>query len=166
MSTFKRSCVPARALLLCIRLLRIVALELHGHVKPSNALGVPAPPLLPGCAMGTICGASRASLVSTAPARLLCLRLLAAHLLPACPPPAPPPALQVDDGPCVMYIGGGGAGNFVKMVHNGIEYGDMQLISEVSRLGRGGAYVSGGRGWGTRHPHHWCLPVRGAARPP
>lgn len=38
-------------------------------------------------------------------------------------------AAQVDDGPCVMYIGDGGAGNFVKMVHNGIEYGDMQLIS-------------------------------------
>lgn len=38
-------------------------------------------------------------------------------------------AAQVDDGPCVMYIGEGGAGNFVKMVHNGIEYGDMQLIS-------------------------------------
>jgi 6-phosphogluconate dehydrogenase len=37
--------------------------------------------------------------------------------------------LQVDDGPCVMYIGNGGAGNYVKMVHNGIEYGDMQLIS-------------------------------------
>lgn len=34
---------------------------------------------------------------------------------------------QVDDGPCVMYIGEGGAGNFVKMVHNGIEYGDMQV---------------------------------------
>jgi 6-phosphogluconate dehydrogenase len=28
-----------------------------------------------------------------------------------------------------MYIGDGGAGNYVKMVHNGIEYGDMQLIS-------------------------------------
>ncbi len=40
-------------------------------------------------------------------------------------------AAQVDDGPCVMYIGDGGAGNFVKMVHNGIEYGDMQLISEA-----------------------------------
>ncbi|KXZ52783.1 hypothetical protein GPECTOR_8g171 [Gonium pectorale] len=40
-------------------------------------------------------------------------------------------AAQVDDGPCVTYIGGGGAGNFVKMVHNGIEYGDMQLISEA-----------------------------------
>ena len=38
---------------------------------------------------------------------------------------------QVNDGPCVTYIGPGGAGNFVKMVHNGIEYGDMQLISEA-----------------------------------
>lgn len=40
-------------------------------------------------------------------------------------------AAQVDDGPCVTYIGKGGAGNYVKMVHNGIEYGDMQLISEA-----------------------------------
>ena len=40
-------------------------------------------------------------------------------------------AAQVNDGPCVTYIGPGGAGNFVKMVHNGIEYGDMQLISEA-----------------------------------
>jgi 6-phosphogluconate dehydrogenase len=40
-------------------------------------------------------------------------------------------AAQVDDGPCVTYIGKGGAGNYVKMVHNGIEYGDMQLIAEA-----------------------------------
>jgi len=40
-------------------------------------------------------------------------------------------AAQVDDGPCVTYVGPGGAGNYVKMVHNGIEYGDMQLISEA-----------------------------------
>jgi len=40
-------------------------------------------------------------------------------------------AAQVDDGPCVTYIGPGGAGNYVKMIHNGIEYGDMQLISEA-----------------------------------
>ncbi len=40
-------------------------------------------------------------------------------------------AAQTDDGPCVTYIGPGGSGNFVKMVHNGIEYGDMQLISEA-----------------------------------
>ena len=40
-------------------------------------------------------------------------------------------AAQVDDGPCVTYIGKDGAGHFVKMVHNGIEYGDMQLIAEA-----------------------------------
>jgi 6-phosphogluconate dehydrogenase len=39
-------------------------------------------------------------------------------------------AAKVDDGPCVTYIGPDGAGHFVKMVHNGIEYGDMQLIAE------------------------------------
>jgi len=43
-------------------------------------------------------------------------------------------AAQVDDGPCVTYIGENGAGNFVKMVHNGIEYGDMQLIAETYDL--------------------------------
>lgn len=40
-------------------------------------------------------------------------------------------AAQVDDGPCVTYIGPGGSGHYVKMVHNGIEYGDMQLIAEA-----------------------------------
>lgn len=40
-------------------------------------------------------------------------------------------AAKVDDGPCVTYLGPDGAGHFVKMVHNGIEYGDMQLIAEV-----------------------------------
>jgi 6-phosphogluconate dehydrogenase len=43
-------------------------------------------------------------------------------------------AAKVDDGPCVTYIGPGGAGHFVKMVHNGIEYGDMQLIAEAYDL--------------------------------
>ena len=42
-----------------------------------------------------------------------------------------PVSAQTDSGPCVTYVGPGGAGNFVKMVHNGIEYGDMQLISEA-----------------------------------
>lgn len=40
-------------------------------------------------------------------------------------------AAKVEDGPCVTYIGPDGAGHFVKMVHNGIEYGDMQLIAEA-----------------------------------
>jgi 6-phosphogluconate dehydrogenase len=40
-------------------------------------------------------------------------------------------AAQHPDGPCVTYIGPGGSGHYVKMVHNGIEYGDMQLIAEA-----------------------------------
>ena len=39
-----------------------------------------------------------------------------------------------DDGACVTYIGSKGSGHFVKMVHNGIEYGDMQLIAEAYDL--------------------------------
>lgn len=45
-----------------------------------------------------------------------------------------------DSGPCVTHIGPGGSGHYVKMVHNGIEYGDMQLIAEtydVMRLALG-----------------------------
>jgi 6-phosphogluconate dehydrogenase len=41
-------------------------------------------------------------------------------------------AARTDDGaPCCEWIGSGGAGHFVKMVHNGIEYGDMQMICEA-----------------------------------
>ena len=40
-------------------------------------------------------------------------------------------AAQVDGEPCCRYMGRGGAGHYVKMVHNGIEYGDMQLICEA-----------------------------------
>ena len=40
-------------------------------------------------------------------------------------------AAQVGNEPCTGYLGPVGAGNYVKMVHNGIEYGDMQLIAEV-----------------------------------
>ncbi|HUJ75885.1 MAG TPA: NADP-dependent phosphogluconate dehydrogenase, partial [bacterium] len=43
-------------------------------------------------------------------------------------------AAQVEDGPCCTHIGPGGAGHYVKMVHNGIEYGDMQLIAEAYDL--------------------------------
>ena len=38
---------------------------------------------------------------------------------------------KVEDDACVTYIGPNGAGHYVKMVHNGIEYGDMQLICEA-----------------------------------
>ena len=41
---------------------------------------------------------------------------------------------KVDGEPCVVHIGEGGAGHFVKMVHNGIEYGDMQLICEAYNI--------------------------------
>jgi 6-phosphogluconate dehydrogenase len=51
-------------------------------------------------------------------------------------------AAKVPDGPCVTYIGSGGAGHFVKMVHNGIEYGDMQLIAEAYGLFREGFGLS------------------------
>ena len=40
-------------------------------------------------------------------------------------------AAKTDAGPCVTHVGPDGAGHFVKMVHNGIEYGDMQLIAEA-----------------------------------
>ncbi|MGZ5261559.1 MAG: NADP-dependent phosphogluconate dehydrogenase, partial [Burkholderiales bacterium] len=43
-------------------------------------------------------------------------------------------AAKSDSGPCVTYVGPDGAGHFVKMVHNGIEYGDMQLIAEAYDL--------------------------------
>jgi 6-phosphogluconate dehydrogenase len=49
-------------------------------------------------------------------------------------------AATTDAGPCVTHVGPDGAGHFVKMVHNGIEYGDMQLIAEswdVLRRGLG-----------------------------
>ena len=49
-------------------------------------------------------------------------------------------AAKTEAGPCVTHVGPDGAGHFVKMVHNGIEYGDMQLIAEawdVMRRGLG-----------------------------
>jgi 6-phosphogluconate dehydrogenase len=47
-------------------------------------------------------------------------------------------AAQVDGVPCCTHVGPGGAGHYVKMVHNGIEYADMQLIAEAyDLLGRG-----------------------------
>ncbi len=43
-------------------------------------------------------------------------------------------AAQVDGEPCCQWVGDNGAGHYVKMVHNGIEYGDMQLICEAYQL--------------------------------
>jgi 6-phosphogluconate dehydrogenase len=50
-------------------------------------------------------------------------------------------AAQVDGTPCCTHIGPDGAGHFVKMVHNGIEYADMQLIAEAYDLLRNGLGV-------------------------
>ena len=47
-------------------------------------------------------------------------------------------AARVDGEPCCQWIGENGAGHYVKMVHNGIEYGDMQLICEAYQLMREG----------------------------
>jgi 6-phosphogluconate dehydrogenase len=57
-------------------------------------------------------------------------------------------ARAADGEPCVAYVGRGGAGHYVKMVHNGIEYGDMQLIAEAYDLlhrGAGLGYAAVGR---------------------
>jgi 6-phosphogluconate dehydrogenase len=43
-------------------------------------------------------------------------------------------AARVDDEPCCAYLGEDAAGHFVKMIHNGIEYADMQLIAEVYHI--------------------------------
>ncbi len=47
-------------------------------------------------------------------------------------------AAEVDGQPCCQWVGEAGSGHYVKMVHNGIEYGDMQLISEAYHLMREG----------------------------
>ena len=49
---------------------------------------------------------------------------------------------KAEEVPCCSWIGSDGAGHFVKMVHNGIEYGDMQLICEVYQLMRDGLGMS------------------------
>src|SRR6267378_7285386 len=52
-------------------------------------------------------------------------------------------AAKVDDGtPCCDWVGENGAGHYVKMVHNGIEYGDMQLIGEAYQLLKAGLGMS------------------------
>ena len=50
---------------------------------------------------------------------------------------------KADGAPCCDWVGENGAGHFVKMVHNGIEYGDMQLICEAYQLMRDGLGMTG-----------------------
>jgi 6-phosphogluconate dehydrogenase len=47
-------------------------------------------------------------------------------------------AARFEDSPCAAYFGAGGAGHYVKTVHNGIEYADMQMIAEIYGLMRDG----------------------------
>jgi 6-phosphogluconate dehydrogenase len=54
-------------------------------------------------------------------------------------------AAKVDGTPCCTYVGPDGAGHYVKMVHNGIEYADMQLISEAYDLLRQGLGLDAGQ---------------------
>ncbi|MFT5369519.1 MAG: 6-phosphogluconate dehydrogenase, partial [Candidatus Latescibacterota bacterium] len=50
---------------------------------------------------------------------------------------------KVDDGsPCCDWVGEGGAGHYVKMIHNGIEYGDMQMICEIYQVMKTGLGLS------------------------
>jgi 6-phosphogluconate dehydrogenase len=51
-------------------------------------------------------------------------------------------AAKVAGEPCVTHIGPGGAGHFVKMIHNGIEYGDMQLICEAYNLFKAAGFTA------------------------
>jgi 6-phosphogluconate dehydrogenase len=51
-------------------------------------------------------------------------------------------AARTGTGPCVTHVGPDGAGHFVKMVHNGIEYGDMQLIAETWDVMRRGLQMT------------------------
>ena len=60
-------------------------------------------------------------------------------------------AAQVDDGPCVTYIGPGGAGHFVKTVHNGIEYGIEQVLAEAYDLMKRVAGLDGDAKIGRAH---------------
>ena len=73
---------------------------------------------------------------------------------------------KADDGePCVSWMGSGGAGHYVKMVHNGIEYGDMQLIAEVYDLLHRGAGLSNAElaqifaEWNTRELRSYLIEI-------
>ena len=62
-------------------------------------------------------------------------------------------AAQVDGAPCCTYIGPQGAGHYVKMVHNGIEYADMQLIAEAYDLMKNVYGLDAAERWPTSSRH-------------
>ncbi len=77
-------------------------------------------------------------------------------------------AAVADSGPCVADCGRGSAGHFVKMVHNGIEYGDMQLIAEIASLLREGLGYSPARcadtfaAWGSAELESYLVEITAA----
>jgi 6-phosphogluconate dehydrogenase len=75
-------------------------------------------------------------------------------------------AAKAEDGAaCVTWMGPGGAGHYVKMVHNGIEYGDMQLIAEIYDLLHRGAGIANLElagifaGWNTRELRSYLIEI-------
>jgi 6-phosphogluconate dehydrogenase len=77
-------------------------------------------------------------------------------------------AAKVEDGtPCCDWVGENGAGHFVKMVHNGIEYGDMQLICEAYHLMKSALGLSPGamsdvfRGWDHGKLNSYLIEITG-----
>ncbi len=74
---------------------------------------------------------------------------------------------KYDDRPCAQWMGSGGAGHFVKTVHNGIEYADMQLIAEaygIMRDGKAMAAADCGRvfeGWNTGILQSYLIEISG-----
>lgn len=76
-------------------------------------------------------------------------------------------AAQVEGSPCVAYIGPGASGHFVKMVHNGIEYAIMQLISDTYEVLRRGLRLSNPEiqavfaGWNNGRLQSYLLEITG-----
>ena len=74
-------------------------------------------------------------------------------------------AAKVDGEPCVTYLGPGAAGHFVKMVHNGIEYGIMQLIAETYDVMKRGVGLNDDElhdvyeSWNKREPNCYLLEI-------
>lgn len=74
---------------------------------------------------------------------------------------------KVNRDPCVTYLGNGSAGNYVKMVHNGIEYGIMQLIAETYDLMKRGLGISDDRiqrtfaEWNHTELHSFLIEITG-----
>ncbi|MDR0397446.1 MAG: decarboxylating NADP(+)-dependent phosphogluconate dehydrogenase, partial [Oscillospiraceae bacterium] len=74
---------------------------------------------------------------------------------------------RVDGVPCCQWVGPGGAGHFVKMVHNGVEYGDMQLICEAYQIMRDGLRMSAPqisdvfRGWNQGELNSYLIEITG-----